>query len=76
MSLATRATPGLSAKKGLSIAWRAMSAAETDAARCYEILETEIREALTGVADSISEGDRLSGDDRESTVGPVSLRSQ
>jgi hypothetical protein len=53
-----------------------MSAAETDAARCYEILETEIREALTGVADSISEGDRLSGDDRESTVGPVSLRSQ
>jgi hypothetical protein len=32
-------------------------AAETDAARCYEILDAEIREALTGVADSISEGD-------------------
>jgi hypothetical protein len=27
-------------------------AAETDAARCYEILNTEIREALTGFADS------------------------
>ena len=32
----------------------AMLAAETDAARCYEILDGEIREALTGVSDSIS----------------------
>ena len=50
----------------------AMLAAETDAARCYQILDNEIREALTGLADSISEGDRLSGGDRESTVGFVS----
>jgi hypothetical protein len=31
----------------------AMMAAETDAARCYEILDSEIREALNGLADSI-----------------------
>jgi hypothetical protein len=35
----------------------AMMAAVTDAARCYEILDAEIREALTGLADSISSGD-------------------
>ena len=29
----------------------AMLAAETDEARCYEILENEIREALTALAD-------------------------
>jgi hypothetical protein len=28
-----------------------MLAAETDAAKCYEILDNEIREALTGLAD-------------------------
>ena len=50
----------------------AMLAAETNAARCYEILDAETREALTGVADSLSEGGRRSGGDRESTVGPVS----
>ena len=33
-----------------------MCGAETDAAKCFEILDTEIREALTGLADSISEG--------------------
>jgi len=32
----------------------AMLAAETDAARCDEILDNEIRESLTGLADSIS----------------------
>jgi hypothetical protein len=50
----------------------AMLAAETNAARYYEILDAETREALTGVADSLSEGGRRSGGDRESTVGPVS----
>ena len=54
--------------RGMSDRVAAMLAAETDAARCYEILDAEIREALTGVADSISEGDRLSSGD---TAGPV-----
>jgi hypothetical protein len=31
-----------------------MSAAETGAARCYQILDNEIREALTGLAESNS----------------------
>ena len=50
----------------------AMITGEKVAERCCKILDTEIREALTGLADSISSGDQLGGGDRESRVGLVS----
>jgi hypothetical protein len=46
-----------------------MLAAESDAERCYEILQTEIREALTGLADSIDEETRLSGTSKTKSIG-------